>query len=332
MKRLAGTLAFLGVSIAAGAVSAQEIQIRGPLANAPSCHGCIQYRAGRVSISPTFGISLQDEFDRSLWVGAQIQYHFNDLIGIGVWGSYALGHVPTALTSAIRSGLATDAGGAPLGDPTPGAVDQASMVPNADKTQPAYYSRNIPRGEHFNQQIGQMNWFLSAPQITITPLRGKMALFQNIFIDTDFYLFLGLGIIGLTERANYDVSQGAVDDFQHLAENQQARSSRVAFTATFGAGLNFYINHFLSLAVEYRAFPFAWNTSGFDVSSSQNTCGFDPNNMSNPAHYSCAGFPDYQVRSDHAFIVDQNDRTFHWNQMVNFSLNVFLPTEPRRGQ
>ena len=43
---------------------------------------------------------------------------------------------------------------------------------------------------------------------------------------------------------------------------------RVAIAPTFGLGLNFYpaspATNFFGLGVEFRAFPFAWNTSGFD--------------------------------------------------------------------
>ena len=54
----------------------------------------------------------------------------------------------------------------------------------------------------------------------------------------------------------------------------------------------------------------------------------------------CSTFPDYAVDRDTQmgrnsggrFIIDENDRSFRWNQMVNFSINVFLPFEPHVGQ
>ena len=340
MKRLAGALAFLGVSMAASAAMGQEIQIRGPLANAASCRHCVQYRAGRISLAPTFGLSLQDEYDRTMWVGAQINYHFNDLIAIGAWGGYAVVHSPTSLTSQIRRNAA--AGGNFEGDLDGLAGNDNPSDPTGFSSTSGWSnsSANIPRGERFNQQVGQMNWFVSVPQLTLIPLRGKLALFQNIFLDTDFYLFAGLAIVGVTERANYDVRTSPAgvnaptyDGPNGLFANQIARSPRVAFTGTFGVGLNFYITHFLSLAVEYRAFPFSWNTSGFDENTTAQRCGAD-------GMHSCSGFPDYQVDRDlrgstdvgGRFLVNSDDWTFHWNQMINFSLNIFLPTAPRRGE
>jgi hypothetical protein len=143
----------------------------------------------------------------------------------------------------------------------------------------------------------------------------------------------------VTERHDYDVgtsglgpNQPVYDGPDGLFANQITRASRVAFTGTFGVGLNFYITHFLSLSVEYRAFPFSWNTSGFDNNTTAQTCGAMGSG-------SCSGFPDYQVDRDVSnnrdvggrFIVNSDDWLFHWNQMVNFSFNIFLPTSPRRG-
>lgn len=302
MKRLVGALAFVAVTAgAASSAMAQEIQLRGPLAGASACRRCVLYRANRFSIAPTFGITLQDEFDRVMFLGAQANYHITDGIAIGAYFGYGLVHIDTALTNQITERLTNAA-------PTP----------------------NIPDGSRFRQQVGRMNWML-APQVTFIPLRGKLALFQNIFIDTDFYVFGGAAFVGVTERRDFnsaDVSPSNprfTGNEPEVRDNQIARASRVAITGTFGVGLNFYINRFLSFGVEYRAFPFAWNTMGTDENSTVRACG--ANGMQ-----ACTGFPDYQVSTDGRFVIDSNDRGFKFNQMINFALTVFLPTAPRIGE
>jgi len=310
MNRLVGALAFLGVTAAASAASAQEIAISGPLANAQSCQHCVLYRAGRFTISPSFGITLTDTYDRVLFVGGALNYHFNDILAIGVWGAGGVAHIPTALTDQIQQQLSS-----------PGVTS----------------TYNIPDGSRFSQQVGQIGWIISAPQLTLIPLRGKLSLFQNIFIDTDFYIFAGLGIVGVTERADFDAadSNGNVRSVQspEVQASQIARTTRAAITGTFGLGLNFYMTRFLSLSVEYRAYPFAWNTSGTDEHSQSNRCGA-------AGMDSCARFPDQQVERDLTagvppggaggrFLVNDFDRAFEWNHMVNFSLNFFLPLAPR---
>ncbi len=271
-------------------------------------------------LSPSFGITLQDDFQRAMVFGLQGAYHFNDVIGLGLYAGYAAIQIPTPLAAAAQA-----YSGLPTGD---------GMMTT---TNPFRSSYNVPDQAQFTAQLGKMGLILGAPQLTITPLRGKLALFQNVFIDADVYLFASPALILVEERRNFDardatsgMTLGPTDPA--VIASQTARSTRPAFTGMFGAGFNFYINRFLSLSFEYRAFPFAWNTSGTDENSQARTCG--ANNMS-----TCAGSPDYLVREGTAtgsgattggrFILDDNDRSFRWNQMINFSFNIFLPTQPR---
>src|SRR4051812_47233752 len=115
MKRLVGTLAFLGITATASSAMAQEIQLRGPLAGAASCRHCVRYRDGRLQVAPSFGITLQDPYDRAMFVGAQISFHVFDILSIGVYGAYAVAHIPTSLTSQTQTSLET----AHADDPAP---------------------------------------------------------------------------------------------------------------------------------------------------------------------------------------------------------------------
>ena len=116
------------------------------------------------------------------------------------------------------------------------------------------------RRPDFKTQLGTIDYVV-APQITVVPFRGKLAIFQKIFVDTDVYLFGGPAIVGVKERAdcpgNCSIEPDQPANF--------AMASRTAVTGTFGLGLNFYMGKFMSLGVEWRALPFAWNTGGFDT-------------------------------------------------------------------
>lgn len=318
MKRWFGVMAFLGATVAASSSMAQEIQIRGPLAGAPSCRRCVQYRAGRVMISPSFGITLQDDFQRAMIPGINLQYHFNDVVGLGLYAGYAAIQIPTPLADAAQRYTGLDNG--------------MGMTTNTFRASP-----NVPDQTKFTQQLGRMGLILALPQLSITPLRGKFALFQNVFIDADVSIFAAPAMVLVEERRNFDALDEASGTIlalgsQQVSDSQTARSTRPAFTGMFGAGFNFFINRFLSISVEYRAFPFSWNTSGTDENTRAQTCGAMGTS-------SCAGSPDYLVRASGntptagqpggRFVLDDNDRTFRWNQMVNFSFNIFLPTAPR---
>lgn len=262
--------------------SAQEIQITGPLAGAPACRHCRIYRQGRTQLQPFVGFTLQDEFSRTMLMGAQVTYHLTDWLGVGAWGGYGLLHIDTGLTDEV--------------------VEQGQTT-----------RRNrlsLPTPEKFAEQIGEIQW-VAAGQLTFIPLRGKLALFQKLFVDTDFYFFAGAAAVGVEERADVTADTaipapactGDPPDPGRCEETQTARASRVAIAPTFGVGLVLYINDFLGLSIEYRGLPFAWNTSGTDEASENDE------------------FPDG--------VIDSNDRIFHYNHMVNIGFALYFPTEAK---
>lgn len=325
MKRLLGALALVSTALVSAPAAAQEIQIRGPLAGARSVSHLVRYREGRFALTPTVGISIQDEFSRDMFFGLRADYHFTDWLGVGVGGLFAPVHIDTALTDEVS---ARSPGGSP----------------------------NVASARGFTNQVGRRTFQIDL-HATFIPLRGKFALFQNLVADIDLYLVAGVAAVGIEERAstdssrcqNYDdASMGApvtgglcsstIDATARQAASirnswqasQNARESRVAFAPTFGFGLNFFINRFLSVNVEYRATPISWNRSGTDESSTQNRCGLQGN-------ASCAGFSDiaatyFATRANQRVSsITSDDRSFSFNQMVSLGVTFFLPTTPRIG-
>ena len=161
---VAAQVLFSGPATAA----AQDVQITGPLAGAPAVRRMRVYRDGRLQIKPTVSISLQDEFSRALFVGAEANYHFMDWLGVGVAGAFAPAQINTDLTSQIANN---------------------SVVTDRNRL-------SLPSTEGFEDQVGNWNWWL-AVQAVFIPLRGKLALFQNFFLDTDFFFTAGLALAGL---------------------------------------------------------------------------------------------------------------------------------------
>ena len=250
--------------------SAQDVQVTGPLAGAPAVRRMRIYREGRLQLQPGFAITLQDQFDKAMVFTLQAQYHITDWLGVGVWGGYAGVHLNTDLTKQIKAqGVTTDRN-----------------------------RLSLPDRANFDQQIGQMQW-MAALQLTFVPLRGKLALFQKLFVDADLHIFLGAAFVGLEERA--DVSSTGCN-VACLNDSQTLRSSRVAIAPTFGAGLTMYLNDYLGLSVEWRGILFAWNRSGTDESGSPN-----------------GDFPDGEINS--------SDRFLSLNHMFQIGLTFYLPTE-----
>lgn len=263
----------------AGRAEAQELELTGPLAGAPAVRHERLYRAGRFEIAPTATFTLLDEYRRTIFFGGRLQYNITDWLGFGVWGAYGAVQIDTNLTTEI--------------DQT--AERNIETAVNINHSQ-ANGTGRAP----FTNQVAKWNWIV-APQVQLTPFRGKLAIFEKAFVDTDAYFHLGVAFNGIQERGNCGDGGG---DPACIDPASFALKSRVAIAPTFGIGLHFFMAGFMSLGVEYRAVPFAWNRAGFDEAGGGNN----------------SNFPDYKITSA--------DRTFKFNQMITVELGFGLPAKP----
>lgn len=286
LRRVAlGAVAAVALLASAGESKAQEVQLTGPLKGAPAVRNMRLYREGRFEIAPAVSFTLLDEYRRTIIAGARINYNIKDWLAIGVWGGAGVASLTTDLSNEIDSK-------APRNPLTAVNVNHLGDLAH----NPPIAERYAP----FADQTAQIQYIL-VPQVTFIPFRGKLAIFNKIFVDTDFYAAGGLGIVGLNERSFCG------DSGQPSCTSQEsfALQSQTKFAPTFGVGFTFYIGNFVSFGVEYRALPFAWNRSGFD------SRGGGPNN----------NFPDGKVNGD--------DETFQFNQLVTLSLGFSFPTQPK---
>jgi outer membrane beta-barrel protein len=279
------TLAAAGFGTGASSAEAQDVQVTGPLAGAPAVRKMRVYRDGRFELKPTVGATLNDQFSRTMLAGLQIGYHLTDWLGIHAMYNYGVYPIDTSLTDQIvEKGITTD-----------------------------FNRLNLPNKKEFSKQIGRLK-YLATLQATFIPLRGKLALFQALFVDTDFYLFGGAAFAGVEERADVSAAQGAAcatpgntTCYANTAGDSH-RTSRMAIAATFGAGLSMFFNDYFAMTLEYRAFPFRWNNSGTDEA------GMDANRKSD----SSGAFPDGKI--------DSADRLGHFNQMFSLGFAFYFPT------
>jgi outer membrane beta-barrel protein len=273
----------------ASRAEAQEVQITGPLAGAPAVRHMRIYRSGRFQVQPGLGFTINDEFSRSMLAGIQIGYHFTDWLGIHAFFNYNYYPLDTDLTDQIsKRGQSTENN-----------------------------RLSLPTAEGFKEQIGHLT-FVAGVQATFIPLRGKLAMFQALFVDTDFYIFGGAAFAGVEERA--DVNDGTFCTnpaaFAGPAGNdcrtsQRTTASRMAIAPTFGVGLSLYFTDYMALTLEYRAFPFKWNTSGTDEGGRNRNRKLDASGE----------FPDGRITDA--------DRTFQFNQMFGLGLAFYLPAKAK---
>lgn len=250
----------LVVCTASKSASAQEVVVTGPLAGAPAAHRLRLYREGRFEIQPNATFSLLDEFKREIFVGATLNYNLSEAFALGVWGSFGVVKMDTALTEHIQGRI--DARGCP--------------GVGTDETNVNYLDCRLTRvnlGTKFNKQLGTIDW-MAVPQLMFTPFRGKIAFFQSLFVDTDLHFFAGPAFVGLSERKDCSSVTTCQSGF--------STASRMTITGSFGLGLSFFTHKWGALVVDWRAVPFSRNVGGFD------TAGAGPNK----------DFPDSKISSD----------------------------------
>ncbi|MBI2395256.1 MAG: hypothetical protein HYV09_37150 [Deltaproteobacteria bacterium] len=240
LSTLPAVLIALGVvsTTAEKEASAQEVQLTGPLKGAPAVRRLRLYREGRVEFAPAFTATILDEYQRTMLVGARLNYGVTDWLAIGIWGGFGAVGIPTALSDKID-------------DSTVRSTDVPSLnLMNVS---------GAPGQGQFQKQVASIQ-YMALPQITAVPFRGKFALFQSVFADVDAYIFAGFGVVGTKERADCkDFVECATRD-----RNGAKMESKTKFAPTWGLGFNFYMSKMLALGVEWRMVPFAWNRAGFD--------------------------------------------------------------------
>ncbi len=275
---LAGALAAgATLLLATERAEAQEILLTGPLAGAPAVRKLRLYREKRFEVAPAVSFTLLDEYQRTILLGARINYNFTDWLALGIWGAHGTIKISTSLTDETQK---------------VNADRKANQVPTS--TDNRLTGENM--GQDFKKQLAGYDW-IAAPQVTVVPFRGKIAVFQSIYVDSDLYFFLGPAFIGLSERKDCKTDCRDQATF--------AKASRVAIAPTFGLGFTFYVNKWNAIGFEYRGLPFSWNTSGFD------NHGADPDGR----------FPDHAI--------DDKDREFKFNQMLTLSYNFYFPRQYR---
>ncbi|MEQ8454663.1 MAG: hypothetical protein RLO52_26995 [Sandaracinaceae bacterium] len=267
---------------------AQEIQITGPLAGAPAVRRMRQYRTSRLQlVAPTVGYTLQDEFARHLMVGLEANYHITDYLGIGVWGAMA------NFANAFQ--IDTDLTGQIIANGQTTARNQLAM----------------PDNEGFGDQVARLVG-LASVHVLFAPLRGKLALFQGAFVDTDFYILAGFTAAFVEERADFTGAAAAAcvdaDASQRATAcgpSQSERNTRFAPAPMLGIGLNLYFNDFLGLALQWRAFPFSMNPAGDDFAGADATSSISQ--------------PDGEISGA--------DQRFYFHHMMNIGLIINLPPD-----
>jgi hypothetical protein len=288
---LVAALAALGALGLPSEAAAEELQLSGPLAGAPAVRNMRLYRKGRVELAPNVSFTILDEYRHQIVFGLRANYGIFDWLSVGVWGGLTtsmLGaDIDTHLTSEIQTN-AVEARNCHATNPVEGDPNYIDCKLTA-----------VNLSGDFRKQVANINW-VAAPQIQAVPFRGKLGLFNSVFVDAELYVFAGPAFVGLKQRAECKVGEcaqtgGAPSYLFPMAES-------VAIAPTFGLGFSFFMNDWMAVGAEYRALPFSWNTGGFDVAGR----GAE------------LKYPDGAISGA--------DSEFKFNHFLSLSFNMYLPT------
>ncbi|MDD5307943.1 MAG: hypothetical protein PHU25_11535 [Deltaproteobacteria bacterium] len=309
MKRYTLAIAtVLALCLATERVHAQEILLEGPLAGAPAVRKLVLYREMRFSVGPQFAYTILNDYMHNFLLGGRIEFNIFDWLAIGAVGYYAV-NVTTSLTDHITS--STDIGGSPTSP--------------AESNYPSYTGSG-----NFEKQVALLKGMYLG-QVSLIPLRGKVSIFEKLFMAIDGYIFLGGGAVQYEER------QACKKDGCGSWPDNILEPKRVSqFGGTFTAGVGFmtFFNEWLAVNVEYRLTPFKWNAGGTDEagqSGTQWTCTGtggrpcsknedDPNNKWTTTTKSGGDYPDGNI--------DSNDQTWNMNQSIAIGAIFYFPLEP----
>jgi hypothetical protein len=283
---LVAALAALGALGLPSEANAEELQLSGPLAGAPAVRNLRLYRKGRVELSPNVSFTILDEYRHQIIFGLRANYGIFDWLSVGVWGGLStsmLGvDIDTHLTSQIQTVAVEDRNC----DGNPPAEGEANYI-DCKLT-------GVNLSSDFRKQVANINW-VASPQLQAVPFRGKLGLFNSIFVDAELYLFGGPAFVGLEQRAQCGV--GTCD-----TPGPFPMTESMAIAPTFGLGFTFFVNNWMAVGAEYRGLPFSWNTGGFDVAG----------------RGSGLKYPDGAI--------SDSDNEFKFNHFLSLSFNMYLPT------
>jgi len=287
-------------------VAAQEILLEGPLAGAPAVRKLVQYRELRFSIGPQFGYTLLNDYMHNFLLGARLEFNIFDWLGVGIVGYYGV-NAPTTLTKHIAE--SQDIGG-------------NSTTPS-ESNWPSYTGAN-----NFEDQVALLKGMYLA-QISLIPLRGKLALFEKLFVAIDGYIFLGGGIVHFEQRemCSNDPSSGDYcGNWDEEGDWAPKKVTKIGGTFTGGIGFMAYFNEWFALNLEYRVAPFKWNAGGTDEAGQAGTqweLGESDNGALEWQTTSKGKDGDYPDGN-----IDDRDMTWIANQSIAIGFIFHFPFEP----
>jgi outer membrane beta-barrel protein len=224
---------------------------RNPLEGQPAIRNKVELRKLRFEISPQFLVQINPDYKHAFGVGANLQFHITDWIGVGIEGAY-LFNSNTALENEIRDKLPTGDYMYPGPQPTRAIHDQHTMGINA----------------------------LMSAYASLTPWAGKFSLFSALFFNYDFYANVGIGLVNWVQdpkccTATPVVVHSPSTTGETIGDPNTEDASQFAglkVGGLIGFGVHIYFNDWIGMQLELRDYIHKANPGGGDKDGDRHLC------------------------------------------------------------
>jgi hypothetical protein len=250
-------LTVVAIALTGSAASADR---RNPLAGQPAIRNKVEMRKLRFEVTPTFLVSINQDYKHAFGPGANLVFHITDWAGVGVQGAYMF-NTNTALEDEVRLQL-------------------PDRDPNTTDPMLAYKPPQPFRKMHDEKVLGIDGLFSVFAQLT--PWAGKFALFSAGFARYDFWIQGGLGVVHYKQDnccSRIDPTPpGGIGD----PNTEDARIfAGFRFGGLIAVGAHIYFTDYIGMNLELRDYIVGANPGGSDVNGDRHLTKADESAQNN---------------------------------------------------
>jgi outer membrane beta-barrel protein len=265
MKR--GIALFVGCLVGIPAVTQAAQERKSPLADAPAIRKRLELRDKRFELGVGMTQTIGQDFYEALLLNVRLGYHITDWIGVSV--SAGLLNIYPNWRSSFNDQL-------------------NSALAAAEKT-PDGKTPTAANAEAAENRIGMV----ILPQVDLVPFTGKFSLFGKLFMDYDFYVVAGPGLVNLVKETpkNANLSSTSPDPASkcsdvpllvdpdkplqtfHMCKARPYTGMKLAYNVGFG--MHAFVNNYFAINIEAHNLIFKNNAAGRDVNGNGDVNSFD---------------------------------------------------------
>lgn len=201
----------------------------------------------RFEFTPLFESTINADFRHVVGGGAKLEYHFSDMLSIGVIGVYG---------TSLDTGLVKDI--------------LPTLEGNADP------NTREPSRQEFESRLNTMP-IHGAAYVSVTPWYGKLAAFGTAFVAFDFYFQAGVSYAQLKSNCPDSVCNDPAPGMasgpmgmvppDNNPNNDDPLNSGSRVGLYLGGGIHVFLNDFIALDLTVRDYAFDDNPSGADFNA-----------------------------------------------------------------